>query len=47
VNLRCLEWGHDGMLCYAGGGITSKSDPHQEWKETEQKLQTLERVIFG
>jgi len=47
VNLRCLEWGQDGMLCYAGGGITSKSDPHQEWQETEQKLKTLERVIFG
>lgn len=47
VNLRCLEWGQDGMLCYAGGGITSKSDPRQEWLETEQKLKTLERVIFG
>ncbi len=47
VNLRCLEWGSDGVLCYAGGGITSKSHPEQEWQETEQKLKTLERVIFG
>ena len=47
VNLRCLEWGSDGVLCYAGGGITSKSRPEQEWEETEQKLKTLERVIFG
>ena len=47
VNLRCSEWGQDGVLCYAGGGITSKSEPHQEWLETEQKLKTLERVIFG
>ncbi|HAB36022.1 MAG TPA: isochorismate synthase [Cryomorphaceae bacterium] len=47
VNLRCSEWGQDSVLCYAGGGITSKSDAHQEWLETEQKLKTLERVIFG
>ncbi len=47
VNLRCLEWGSDGALCYAGGGITSKSHPEKEWQETEQKLKTLERVIFG
>lgn len=47
VNLRCLEWAADGLLCYAGGGITSKSDPRHEWQETEQKLKTLERVIFG
>lgn len=47
VNLRCLEWSANGLLCYAGGGITSKSDSTQEWQETEQKLKTLERVIFG
>jgi isochorismate synthase len=47
VNLRCLEWGQNGLLCYAGGGITAKSKPQEEWEETEQKLKTLERVIFG
>ena len=47
VTLRCVEWGSDGLLGYAGGGITAKSDPVGEWAETEQKLQTLENVLLG
>ncbi|CAI8368919.1 MAG: Putative isochorismate synthase MenF [Owenweeksia sp. TMED14] len=47
VNLRCMEIGRDGILCYAGGGITSKSNSNEEWIETEEKLKTLERVILG
>jgi isochorismate synthase len=47
VTLRCVEWGSDGFLGYAGGGITAKSDPVGEWAETEQKLQTLENVLLG
>jgi isochorismate synthase len=47
VTLRCVEWGSDGLLGYAGGGITAKSDPEGEWVETEQKLRTLESVLIG
>ncbi|MDO7698632.1 MAG: chorismate-binding protein, partial [Schleiferiaceae bacterium] len=46
VNLRCMEIGSDGMQCYAGGGITSRSEPRAEWLETAAKLQTLEQVIL-
>lgn len=46
VNLRCMEVGSDGMRCYAGGGITSRSEPRAEWLETAAKLQTLEHVIL-
>jgi|TARA_B110000444_G_scaffold139268_1_gene130733 isochorismate synthase len=47
VNLRCMEIGRDGLICYAGAGITSKSNAKDEWVETEEKLKTLERVIVG
>lgn len=47
VNLRCMEIGSDGLICYAGAGITSKSNAKDEWVETEEKLKTLERVIVG
>ncbi|MDA8650241.1 chorismate-binding protein [Schleiferiaceae bacterium] len=47
VNLRCMEIGKDGLICYAGAGITSKSNAKDEWVETEEKLKTLQRVILG
>ena len=46
VNLRCMELGNNGILSYAGAGITSKSKPEDEWNETEEKLKTLHRVIL-
>ena len=46
VNLRCMEIGSNGILSYAGAGITSKSKPEDEWNETEEKLKTLHRVIL-
>ena len=47
VSLRCMEIGKDGLICYAGAGITSKSNAKDEWLETEEKLKTLQRVILG
>lgn len=41
VTLRCLASVKDGALLFAGGGITSLSDPEEEWLETERKLTTL------
>ncbi len=45
VNLRCLQAFDDGVLLYAGGGITSESEPDKEWEETRIKIQTLERIL--
>jgi isochorismate synthase EntC len=41
-----MELGNNGILSYAGAGITSKSNPEDEWNETEEKLKTLHRVIL-
>ncbi len=45
VNLRCMELYANGLVLYAGGGITAASNPEAEWDETERKLQTLLRFI--
>jgi isochorismate synthase len=45
VNLRCLQAFDNGVLLYAGGGITSESDPDKEWEETRIKIQTLEQIL--
>ena len=38
VNLRSMNFNHKGGYClYAGGGITSLSQPSDEWLETEAK----------
>ncbi|MDE5430635.1 chorismate-binding protein [Elizabethkingia meningoseptica] len=37
VNLRCAQLFCNGILLYAGGGITALSQPEKEWKETELK----------
>lgn len=46
VNLRCLEMTspHHAQL-YAGGGILPPSDFRSEWKETEEKMQTMKNVL--
>lgn len=41
VNLRSMEIGSDALLLYAGGGLLSTSEAESEWRETEDKLQTL------
>ncbi|MGD9992608.1 MAG: chorismate-binding protein [Salinivirgaceae bacterium] len=45
VNLRCLQAFDNGVVLYAGGGITPESDPEKEWEETRIKIQTLERIL--
>jgi isochorismate synthase len=45
VNLRCLQAFENGVVLYAGGGITPESDPEKEWEETRIKIQTLEHIL--
>ncbi len=45
VNLRCMEITPDRYILYAGGGITSKSVPEEEWEETNNKARTLLSAI--
>ncbi len=45
VNLRCMQVFENGVVLYAGGGITKDSDPKAEWEETEAKMQTLPKVL--
>jgi len=45
VNLRSMEVSPTEFILYAGGGITSHSDPEKEWEETNQKAKTLLSVI--
>ncbi|MBL4663153.1 MAG: isochorismate synthase, partial [Flavobacteriaceae bacterium] len=45
VNLRCMQIDQEGANLYVGGGITLDSKPEAEWEETENKLQTMLRVI--
>ena len=41
VNLRCAQILKEGLLLYVGAGITSDSDPENEWEETQNKTKTL------
>jgi isochorismate synthase len=46
VNLRSMCFNPDGGYCiYSGGGITSQSDPADEWLETEAKSAVLRQCI--
>ena len=45
VNLRCMRREGDRAVLYAGGGILKSSDVHEEWLETEKKMQTMCRLI--
>lgn len=47
VNLRSCRLDGTAPCLYAGGGITTASDPDDEWRETERKLSTLlSRLAF-
>lgn len=41
VNLRCMQRTNDGIILYAGAGVTVDSTPDSEWEETELKMNTL------
>jgi isochorismate synthase len=47
VNLRCMQLRQADAVLYAGAGVTSDSIPEKEWEETEMKMNTLMRVLFG
>ena len=35
----------DSVIAFAGAGIVAGSDAHAEWRETEHKLATIERLV--
>lgn len=45
VNLRCMHIEENQLTLYAGGGILASSRLEEEWQETENKLQTMQRLI--
>jgi isochorismate synthase len=45
VNLRCLKWGGDHLFLYAGAGVTIDSEPEQELKEVEVKMETIRKAL--
>jgi isochorismate synthase len=45
VNLRCAEIIDQQLYAYVGGGFTPDSVPELEWEETENKSQTLLRML--
>jgi len=45
VNLRCMQLKDTLAILYSGGGITKDSDPLTECMETENKIQTVKKVL--
>jgi len=45
VNLRCMEIENAAISIYVGGGITSRSNPLNEWGETVSKTNVMKKVI--
>ncbi|VXB87795.1 Isochorismate synthase [Flavobacterium sp. 9AF] len=45
VNLRCIEIEEDNLHFYVGCGITKDSVPEKEFFETENKLETMSKII--
>lgn len=41
INLRCMQVGENKLAIYTGGGITSESNPEEEWEETILKSKTM------
>ena len=41
VSLRCMRIEHDECCLYAGGGLLADSNQEAEWKETEDKMETM------
>lgn len=46
VNLRCMNIQNDTLTLYAGGGLLASSALEDEWKETEDKLQTMLSILM-
>jgi isochorismate synthase len=45
VNLRCFKLSNSQFVLYLGGGITASSNAAFEWKETEDKSETIKAVL--
>jgi len=45
VNLRCASYELGVFNLYVGAGVTSGSHPEKEWEETQQKAQTIAKVL--
>lgn len=45
VNLRCMQIEAKFLTLYAGSGLLASSDIKEEWQETEDKLQTMRRLL--
>ena len=45
VNLRCMQILEDHLRLYAGSGLLATSDLESEWRETENKLHTMKRIV--
>ena len=45
VNLRCAQLTEKEIFVYVGGGINSGSQEESEWQETENKSQTMLRIL--
>lgn len=45
VNLRCAQLTDKEAFVYVGGGINSGSQEESEWQETENKAQTMLRIL--
>lgn len=45
VNLRCMKIENNTARIFVGGGITLASNSHDEWKETQNKMQTMLQVL--
>lgn len=45
VNLRCAKWIDNNYYLFVGGGLTQASEVEDEWEETENKSQTLLKVL--
>lgn len=45
VNFRGVHFNQYNYCIYSGGGITAKSNIHEEWAETESKIKKLKDII--
>ncbi len=45
VNLRCMQLKGKECSVYVGGGITSESNPENEWEETVFKTKVIKKVF--
>lgn len=46
VNLRCAQLFSNGLLLYAGAGITADSEAKLEWLETQNKMKVIASLLY-